>query len=276
MCTAHFAPVLCRLPRLHGSGAGIPGIGILIYSWYCSIGISSGDGICSRSRDGAQRTWESEKPEPYAPVKDFDDWISHSTDTQVRSILPILPCWKQRDNHQQWWWRLHHTNSSLQHCCTSSRCSHRKEHVKSWGKLETTFSMLTDNCAWCTERPIRKAARDFSRKLWHTSLVPRLKTWKTVWTNFWNWWDDTMRRTVPIPFPIKWKRRALFQTRRSLWRHICSWMLVNWETSTHYAWRLRITWGADAIFKTTSASNTHDEDSMEVDAVSRKGKGKEK
>ena len=30
------------------------------------------------------------------------------------------------------------------------------------------------------------------------------------------------------------------------------------------------------IFKTTSASDTHDEDSMEVDAVSRKGKGKEK
>ena len=30
------------------------------------------------------------------------------------------------------------------------------------------------------------------------------------------------------------------------------------------------------IFKTTSAGNTHDEDSMEVDATSRKGKGKEK
>ena len=30
------------------------------------------------------------------------------------------------------------------------------------------------------------------------------------------------------------------------------------------------------IFKTTSAGNTHDEDSMEVDAVSRNGKGKEK
>ena len=29
------------------------------------------------------------------------------------------------------------------------------------------------------------------------------------------------------------------------------------------------------IFKTTSAGNTHDEDSMEVDAVSGKGKGKE-
>ena len=30
------------------------------------------------------------------------------------------------------------------------------------------------------------------------------------------------------------------------------------------------------IFKTTSAGNTHDEDSMEVDAISRKGKGKGK
>ena len=49
LCTAHFAPVLRRFPLLHGSGAGYPGIGILIYSWYCGIGISSGDGICSRS-----------------------------------------------------------------------------------------------------------------------------------------------------------------------------------------------------------------------------------
>ena len=32
------------------------------------------------------------KPEPYTPGKDVDDWISHSTDTRVLSILPILPC----------------------------------------------------------------------------------------------------------------------------------------------------------------------------------------
>ena len=33
------------------------------------------------------------KPEPYAPGNDFDDQgISHSTDTRVHSILPILPC----------------------------------------------------------------------------------------------------------------------------------------------------------------------------------------
>ena len=45
LCTAHFAPVLRRFPLLHGSGAGISGIGMLIYSLYCGIGISSGDGI---------------------------------------------------------------------------------------------------------------------------------------------------------------------------------------------------------------------------------------
>ena len=56
LCTAHFAPVLRRFPLLHGSGAGIPGIGILIYSWYCGIGISSGDGIYSRTRDAETST----------------------------------------------------------------------------------------------------------------------------------------------------------------------------------------------------------------------------
>ena len=56
LCTAHFAPVLRRFPLLHGSGAGIPGIGILIYSWYCGIGISSGDGIYSRTGDAETST----------------------------------------------------------------------------------------------------------------------------------------------------------------------------------------------------------------------------
>ena len=41
--------VLRGFPLLHGSGAGYPGIAILIYSWHCGIGILSGDGICSRS-----------------------------------------------------------------------------------------------------------------------------------------------------------------------------------------------------------------------------------
>ena len=32
------------------------------------------------------------KPEPYAPDKDFETGISHSTNTRVHSILPILLC----------------------------------------------------------------------------------------------------------------------------------------------------------------------------------------
>ena len=182
------------------------------------------------------------KPEPYAPGKDFDDW-DFTFNGYAGTLDPAYPALLKTARQSP---TLHHMNSSLQPCCTYSRCSHRKEHGKWWGKLETTVSKLTDNCAWCTERPIRKAARDYSCKLWHTSLVPRLKTWKTVWKNFWKRWDDTMRRMVPIPFPTKWKRRALFRVRPSLWRHIFSWMVLNWETSTHYAWRLKITWGADA------------------------------
>ena len=52
-------------------------------------------------------------------------------------------------------------------------------------------------------------------------------------------------------------------------------MWPSWEISTHYAWRqdyLR----SRRILKTTSAGNTPDEDSLEVDAISRKGKGKGK
>ena len=61
-------------------------------------------------------------------------------------------------------------------------------HGKWWEKMVTTVY----KCAWCTERPIRKTAWHYSCISWRTSLVPRHG--KTVWTNFWNWWDDTMRR----------------------------------------------------------------------------------
>ena len=44
----------------------------------------------------------------------------------------------------------------LQSGCTFLRCSHNEEHGRSRGKLETTLSKLTDNCAWCTEFPITR------------------------------------------------------------------------------------------------------------------------
>ena len=53
-------------------------------------------------------------------------------------------------------------------------------------------------------------------------------------------------------------------------------MLVNWENSTQLRVATEDYLRSRRIFKTTSAGNTHDEDSMEVDAVSRKEKSKEK
>ena len=53
-------------------------------------------------------------------------------------------------------------------------------------------------------------------------------------------------------------------------------MLVNWETSTQLRVATEDYLRSRRIFKTTSAGNTHDEDSMEVDAVSGKGRGQRK
>ena len=182
-----FAPVLCRFPRLHGSGTGIPGIGILIYSWYWSgIGISSGDGhllkksrcldvsltssrhrwlklrstvikhcgerssvgtLWSRENNGivgvetAPRGHESRKSRAVRTWQRL--WrlgFSHSTDTRV----PLDPAYLENSETvaNRWWWRLHHTNSNLRLYCTYSRCSHRREHGKWWGKLDTTVSKL--------------------------------------------------------------------------------------------------------------------------------------
>ena len=66
----------------------------------------------SRGRNRAKRTWVSGSQSRTNLAKTLTTGTSRSTDTRVRSILPVLSCWKQRDNHQQWWWRLHHTNST--------------------------------------------------------------------------------------------------------------------------------------------------------------------
>ena len=50
-------------------------------------------------------------------------------------------------------------------------------------------------------------------------------------------------------------------------------MLENWKTSTHHAWRPKITWGADASSRQHQLE-THDEDSMEVMQSPKKGKAK--
>ena len=148
------------------------------------------------------------KPEPYAPGKDFADW-DFTFNGYAGTLDPAYPTLLKtaRQSPTVVMATPPHEQQSATFCCTFLRYSHGKEHGKEHGKLETTVSKLTDNCACETRR----------------------------------WGERYWSRSRPSE-----KRRALFRTRLSLWRHIFSWMLVNWETSTHYAWRLKITWGADA------------------------------
>ena len=274
LCTAHFAPVLRRFPLLHGSGAGIPGI--LIYSWYCGIGISSGVEMLRRQRDElTAQMIEMRQRSSSTAMNTAVTGLTEAVRTMGQSVSKPRPedmsrkaravrtkqrlwrlglhvqrirgysrsCLSCLAERQRWWWQLHHTNSSRQPYCTFSRCSHRKEHRKWWEKLETTASKLADNCAWCTEPSDQEGS---------TGLFVQIMTYKfgskteDVDDRLNEFLELVRRYDEANPFPTKWKRRALFRTRTSLWRHIFSWMLVNLETSTHYAWRLRITWGADA------------------------------
>ena len=102
LCTAHFAPVLCRLPHLHGSGAGIHRVAMAsaqevemlrrqldeLTAHMIEVRQQSSSTAMNAAVSGlaeAVRTMgQSEskprqedmrvgKPEPYAPGKDFDD-----------------------------------------------------------------------------------------------------------------------------------------------------------------------------------------------------------
>ena len=71
------------------------------------------------------------KPEPYAPGKDIDDW-DFTFNGYAGTLDPAYPTLlKTARQSPTVVMRLRHTISSLQPCCTFSRCSHRKEHGKS-------------------------------------------------------------------------------------------------------------------------------------------------
>ena len=80
-----------------------------------------------------------------------------------------------------------------------------------------------------------------------------------------------MRRTVPIPFPDQVKKGVhYFEHARASEDTPSVECWLNWETSTHLRVATEDYLRSRRIFNTTSAGNTHDEDSMEVDADSRK------
>ena len=85
---------------------------------------------------------------------------------------------------------------------------------------------------------------------------------------------DEANGTVPVPDPVK-KACIISNTPEPLKTHL---QLNVGKLGNFNALRVATEdyLRSRRIFKTTSAGNTHDEDSMEVDAFSRKGKGKEK
>ena len=320
LCTAHFAPGWRRFPHLHGSGAGIPGIGILIYSWYCGIGISSGDCIYSRSRDAETSTWRAHgtddwnastvikhcderssvgtrgscenmrqsvskprpedmrvgKPEPNAPGKDFDDWdltfngyagvldpaypALLKTARQSQTVVMATPPHEQQ-------------SATLLHLLTMlTQKGARKVVRKSGNNGFEAYRQLclmygTSDQEGSTGLFVQIMTYKFGSKI--EDVEDRLNEFLELVRRY-----DEANGTDPVPDQVK-KACIISNTPELLKTHLQLnvgklWNFNALRAATEDYLRSR------RIFKTTSAGNTHDEDSMEVDAVSRKGKGKEK
>ena len=210
------------------------------------------------------------KPEPYALGKDFDDWdftfngYAGTLDPGHPVLLPTTVM------------ATPHTNSSLQHCLYF-------------------LTMLTRRGA---RKVVRKAGNngfEANRQLClmygacdqegSTGLFVQIMTYKCgskiedVEDRL-NEFLELVRRydeangTDPVPDQVK-KACIISNTLEPLMTHL---QLNVAKLGNFNALRMAT---EDYVrsrrsFKTTSAGNTHDEDSMEVDAISRQGKGKGK
>ena len=67
----------------------VPGIGILIYSWYCGIGTSSSDGFYSRSRDAETSAWRAHGT---------DDWSASTVIKQCDERSSVGTRWSRENN----------------------------------------------------------------------------------------------------------------------------------------------------------------------------------
>ena len=304
LCTAHFAPVLRRFPLLHGSGAGIPGI--LIYSWYCGIGISSGVEMLRRQRDElTAQMIEMRQRSSSTAMNTAVTGLTEAVRTMGQSVSKPRPedmsrkaravrtkqrlwrlglhvqrirgysrsCLSCLAERQRWWWQLHHTNSSRQPYCTFSRCSHRKGAQKVVRKAGNNgFEACRQLCLMYGT--VRSGRQHWTIRANHDIQV-RFQDWRRGWPSEWiSGTGETIRWGEPIPDQVK-KACIVSNTHEPLKTHL---QLNVGKFGNFNALRVATEdyLRSRRIFKTTSAGNTHDEDSMEVDAVSRKGKGKEK
>ena len=236
-------------------------------------------GLTEAVRTMGQSVWKPRpedmrvgKPEPYAPGKDFDDW-DFTCNGYAGTLDPAYPALLKTARQ------------------SPTVVMATPPHEQQSATLLYLLTMLTQKGV---RKVVRKAGNNgfeayrqlclmygTSDKEGSTGPFVQIMTYKfgskiEDVDDHLNEFLELMRRTVPIPFPIKVKKAYIISnTPEPLKTHLQLNVgkLENFNAlrvATEDYLRNR------RIFKTTSAGNTHDEDSMEVDAVSRKGKGKEK
>ena len=216
-------------------------------------------------------------PEPHAPGKDFDGW-DFTVNGYAGTLDPAYPALLEtaRQSPTVVMATPPHTNSSLQPCCSFSRCSRRKEHGKSVRKAGNNgFEAYRQLCLMygtsdqegSTALFIQIMTYKFGSKI--EDVEDRLNEFLELVRRY-----DEANGADPVPDQVK-KACVISNTPEPLKTHL---QLNVSKVGNFNALRVASEdyLRCRRIFKTTSAGNTHDEDSMEVDAVSRKGKGKEK
>ena len=216
------------------------------------------------------------KPEPYAPGKDFDDWdftFNGYAGTLDPAYLALLKTARQ----------------------SPTVVMATPPHEQQSASLLYLLTMLTQKGA---RKVVRKAGNNgfeahrqlclmfgTSDQEGSTGLFVQIMTYK-----FGSWIEDVEDRlneflelvrrydeangTDPVPDQVK-KACIISNTPEPLKTHL---QLNVGKLGNFNALRVATEdyLRSRRIFKATSAGNTHEEDSMEVDAISRKGKGKEK
>ena len=214
------------------------------------------------------------KPEPYAPRKDFDDWdftfnrhagtLDPAYPALLKAARPSPTVVMETPPHEE-------QSATLLYLLTMLTQKGARKVVR---KAETTVSKRTDNCAWygtsvqegSTGLFVQMMTCKFGSKIEDVEDRP-------------NEFLELVRRyhkangTDPVPDQVK-KARIISNTPEPLKTHL---QLNVAKLGNFNALRVATEdyLKSRQIFRTTSAGNTHDEDTMEVDAISRKGKAKE-
>ena len=216
------------------------------------------------------------KPEPYAPGKDFDDWDFTSNqyaDTLDPAFPALLKTARQSPTvvmatppHEQ-------QSATLLYLLTLlTQIGARKVLRKAGNNF---FEAYRQQCLMYGTSDQERSTGPFLQIMTYKfgSKIEDVKDRLNEFLELVRRYDEA-NGTDPVPDQVK-KACIVSNTSEPLKTHLQlnvaklgNVSALRVATEDHLRSR--------RIFKTTSAGNTHDEDSMEVDAFSRKGKGKEK